>query len=147
MSKSLKQWNSCLALLLVAVMVILCPLQVAATAETAEETAASETEEIIETEPEILYEIKSERDEYTKHFMLDNGNIMAVQYSSSVHYLDDDGSWSEYDNTMLTSYSSDAVTSEDEKLDYQNKSSDIDIKLSKNPRKIICSRSKAIITS
>lgn len=132
MSKSIKRWNSCLALLLAVVMVLLCPLQVAATADTTDEPVISQAEEITETEPAILYEIKSERDEYTKHFMLDDGSIMAVQYSSPVHFLDSDGNWNEYDNTMQDAVNENET--DDEKLEYENKSSDIDIKLSKKSK-------------
>ncbi|MCQ4023228.1 MULTISPECIES: DNRLRE domain-containing protein [unclassified Ruminococcus] len=132
MGKSKKGINSCLALLLTAVTAFLCPLQVAATADATDEPVVTQSQEITETEPEILYEIKSERDEYTKHFKLDDGSLMAVQYNSPVHYLDSDGNWKEYDNTMQ-----DAVNgneSDDEKPEYENKSSDIDIKLSKKSK-------------
>lgn len=132
MSKSKKRINSCLALLLTAVTAFLFPLQVAATADATDEPVVTQSQEITETEPEILYEIKSERDEYTKHFMLDDGSRMAVQYNSPVHYLESDGNWNEYDNTMQDAVNENET--DDEKLDYENKSSDIDIKLSKKSK-------------
>ena len=59
-------------------------------------------EEIIpeEVEPEIISEITEKRQENTKYFLMSDGSFMAAQYSSPVHYLDDDGEWTDYNNSL-----------------------------------------------
>ncbi len=48
---------------------------------------------------QILFEEESLREEDVKHFRLDNGLYIAVQYGTAVHYQDD-GKWVDYDNTL-----------------------------------------------
>lgn len=62
------------------------------------------------SEPEILYEIISLRDEYSKRFMLSDGNVQIARYDSAVHFLDENGEWKDIDNSLQ---SSDAIDSED----------------------------------
>ncbi len=47
----------------------------------------------------IVEEITSERTEYSKEFILENGLHMAAVYNDPVHYLEE-GSWEEIDNTL-----------------------------------------------
>ena len=49
---------------------------------------------------QILFEEESLREEDVKHFRLDNGLYIAVQYGTAVHYQDEDGAWVDYDNTL-----------------------------------------------
>ncbi len=48
---------------------------------------------------QILFEEESLREEDVKHFRLDDGSYIAVQYGTAVHYQDD-GKWVDYDNTL-----------------------------------------------
>lgn len=49
---------------------------------------------------EIQFEDVSLREESVKHFRKADGTYLAVQYDAPVHYLDDEGSWQDYDNTL-----------------------------------------------
>ena len=51
---------------------------------------------------EILFEDTSLREENVKHFRMKDGSYRAVVYDTPVHYLDDEGDWQEYDNTLHT---------------------------------------------
>ncbi len=51
---------------------------------------------------EILFEDTSLREENVKHFRMKDGSYRAVIYDTPVHYLDDEGNWQEYDNTLHT---------------------------------------------
>jgi RHS repeat-associated protein len=53
-----------------------------------------------EAEPEIISEITEKRQENTKYFLMSDGSFMVAQYSSPVHYLDDDGEWTDYNNSL-----------------------------------------------
>ena len=63
--------------------------------------AADETEEIkIDYETEVIEEKESLRDENIKHYLLSDGTTKAVVYSSPVHYLNENGEWTDIDNTL-----------------------------------------------
>ena len=47
----------------------------------------------------ILFEEEELREENVKHFRLDNGSYIAVQYGTPVHY-EENGQWLDYDNTL-----------------------------------------------
>ncbi len=47
----------------------------------------------------ILFEEESLREESVKHFRMDDGSYIAVQYGTPVHY-EEDGQWVDYDNTL-----------------------------------------------
>lgn len=49
----------------------------------------------------IVSEITENRDKYTKHFRLDDGTFMAVNYVVPVHYKTKSGKWVEYDNSLV----------------------------------------------
>ncbi len=49
------------------------------------------------------YEIKELREENVKHFRLADGTSVAAQYSSAVHYADEDGAWQDIDNSLFES--------------------------------------------
>ena len=53
-----------------------------------------------ETPAEILFEEVALREENVKHFRMSDGSYRAVVYDTPVHYLDEDGQWQEYDNTL-----------------------------------------------
>lgn len=53
-----------------------------------------------EAEPEIISEITEKRQENTKYFLMSDGSFMAAQYSGPVHYVDSEGEWTDYDNSL-----------------------------------------------
>lgn len=53
-----------------------------------------------EAEPEIISEITEKRQENTKYFLMSDGSFMAAQYSGPVHYVDSEGEWADYDNSL-----------------------------------------------
>ena len=53
-----------------------------------------------ETKPEIISEITEKREENTKYFLMSDGSFMAAQYSTPVHYINSEGDWSDYDNSL-----------------------------------------------
>ena len=75
-----------------------------------------------------MYEIISLRDEYSKRFMLSDGNVQIARYDSAVHFLDENGEWKDIDNSLQ---SSDAIDSEDFN-GYENKANEIKVKFSKS---------------
>ena len=50
-----------------------------------------------------ICELESLREESVKHFRLEDGSCIAVQYSNPVHTLDDNGKWQDIDNTLSSS--------------------------------------------
>ena len=110
----IRKFNQILSLVLVlALLVQLVP--VFATEEM-DETAYGQTlteEELLLTDAgslvasdavasEVLFEDVSLREENVKHFRMTDGSYKAVIYDTPVHYLDEDGLWQEYDNTLHT---------------------------------------------
>lgn len=57
-------------------------------------------DEAVETSDLILCELKNERTENTKTFRLENGNNMVVEYALPVHYKNEKGNWTDYDNSL-----------------------------------------------
>ncbi len=100
-------------LLVVALLIQLVPVSVLAQeAEYVEESFEADNFDVIglaedsrQTSEEslknakILFEEEELREENVKHFRLDNGSYIAVQYGSPVHY-EEDGEWVDYDNTL-----------------------------------------------
>ncbi|MBP3700633.1 MAG: DNRLRE domain-containing protein, partial [Lachnospiraceae bacterium] len=50
---------------------------------------------------EVIGEVESLRQESVKHFRLSDGSYLAVSYGLPVHYLDEEESWQDIDNTMV----------------------------------------------
>ena len=111
MTGQFKKLRLVTAMVLAALMAALIPVQAGAIVPPAlsaaenqafgtqgdNETSAEEEE----TKPaEILAEGEEDRDQYTKHFRMDDGSFMAVQYEYPVHFQNKDGEWVDYDNTM-----------------------------------------------
>lgn len=86
------------------------------------------------SEPEILYEIISLRDEYSKRFMLSDGNVQIARYDSAVHFLDENGEWKDIDNSLQ---SSDAIDSEDFN-GYENKANEIKVSFQNPQTQVNC---------
>lgn len=105
----------CLAFLLVVVMLI-ASFPVASLAQTLETTENDNIEETIsqptyenlteteldETEKDvyILSEDTTKRGEFEKHYLCSDGTFVAVTYAEAVHYRDDNGEWTDIDNSL-----------------------------------------------
>ena len=77
----------------------------------------------------FLSEAENKREEYVKHFKMSDGTYKAAQYDTPVHFLDDNGNWVDYDNT-LTETDCEIERSLFTK-DFINTQSDVEIRLSK----------------
>ena len=110
MTKTLKKLRLKTAMVLALLIAVMIPVQTGAIVlpeMTAAENQISGTQggaidaQEEETKPaKILAEVTEDRDEYTKHFRMDDGSFMAVQYEYPVHYQDKNGEWVDYDNSM-----------------------------------------------
>ena len=130
-----KRFLRCMSAFLVLVMLFnMVPVQ--ALESLSENVSATEeitqSEDVAETS-NIIAELSTERDAYTKRFLLDNGNTMAVQYAIPVHYQDSDGAWQQYDNRMteIEAEVADATVTDNADAEFRVIRSDKDIRLSK----------------
>ena len=80
----------------------------------------------------IVSEITENRDKYTKHFRLDDGTFMAVNYVVPVHYKTKSGKWVEYDNSLVKENVE--TSSNEDETKYSNKKSNIDVDISTNSK-------------
>lgn len=48
----------------------------------------------------IEYEDETKRTQKEKHFKLSDGSYLAVQYNEPVHFLSEEGTWKDFDNTL-----------------------------------------------
>lgn len=120
------------AVILVAAFIWLIPMEVygatqqdaSSQVELTEDTPQSE-----EPEAQIISELTELREESVKHFILDDGNRMAVQYEMPVHFKDKNGSWAEYDNS-LKEISLLATNDEADNRELTTKQSNFDIQFS-----------------
>lgn len=91
-------FQRCLSLLLCLLLVLeLLPTGVwareAAVDDEAQTISADRgAEEISQT---VLSEVLENRDESEKHFRMDDGSFLAVDYGMPVHYTQEDGAWAE----------------------------------------------------
>ena len=131
MSKSKRPVYYCtVSIILVFLMAFLLPIQVFA-----ETTPEPKPEESVTFDSlgeatdnaNIVSELKERRDEYTKHFRMDDGTIMAVTFDCPVHYKNDKGKWVEYDNSLIAE--SEATPDEITPEPLTNKKSNINIEL------------------
>ena len=87
-----------------------------------------------ENESSILTELSEKRTETSKTFYLDDGNLMIADYNMPVHFKDDKGQWTDYDNTLVVS-NDEATPDEPGDADYETKNSPVKIKLSNKSKK------------
>ncbi|MBE6806073.1 MAG: DNRLRE domain-containing protein, partial [Ruminococcaceae bacterium] len=85
-----------------------------------------ETDVIDIEKAEIIGEDTSLRDAYNKHFRMSDGSVTAYSYEMPVHFLDENGKWQEYDNTLTETEADDGSDK-----DYVNRESDLTVRLSK----------------
>ena len=65
------------------------------------------------TAEDVLAEMPDLREEDVKHFLLTNGNSLAISYGYPVHYKDESGAYQDIDN-RLALYNADGTLSEEE---------------------------------
>jgi len=121
-----------LSVLLILSMVLLTPLQaIALGIEQVSETVtqASDPQPSSDGVADIIAELTQKRTADTKHFLLSDGTMMAVQYDTPVHF-DTEAGWEQYDNSMSIV---DDTVSDDEK-EYVNKKSNRTVKLAKKAK-------------
>ena len=58
----------------------------------------------------VLFEETSLREESVKHFRMEDGSFIAVDYQMPVHYLDENNEWTDYDNTLVAVENGEKVT-------------------------------------
>lgn len=88
-----KSYPRILSLILLAVMVLgLFPAQ----AKPVEDNQVS----LAQSEGKIVDEVVEKREQYTKHFVKDDGTYVACVYPEAVHF-EQDGRWEEIDNTLI----------------------------------------------
>ncbi|MBP3923084.1 MAG: DNRLRE domain-containing protein [Ruminiclostridium sp.] len=80
-----------------------------------------------EAEKTLIGELKEKRTENTKHFLYSDGTIVAAQYDTAVHYLDESGIWQDIDNSLTEQAATD---DEDDFAGYVNKENNVKIKFS-----------------
>lgn len=96
-----------IAFVLIASTALLYPVQISAEAineavsEAANQDFTVSGYEDDYVEGQIIAEVESKRTSNEKTFLLDDGNYMAVQYPEPVHYMNEEGKWVEYNNTMV----------------------------------------------
>ncbi len=124
----------CALILTILMLVQAAPLQslaesmgsqaVTSQTESDEPNASEETAQAVEAT--IIRELESGRGESVKRFEMSDGTILAAQYPSPVHYLED-GQWKDIDNTLTEQAAAD---SEDEE-GYASAKSQFQVKFAK----------------
>ena len=95
-----KAWRQILSFVLAVIFVLeLVPASALAIGSATEPTAEA-TELTASEAAYVVGEVDDLREETVKHFRMNDGAFMAVQYSSPVHYQDADGEWQDIDNTL-----------------------------------------------
>lgn len=82
----------------------------------------------------IIGEVTTKREEYSKQFRLDDGSYMAVSYEQPVHFKDEKGKWIDYDNSLVDETESSASSDEVMSEEYTNKRSNIKVNYSKKSK-------------
>ena len=96
------------------------------------ENEESENETVDEQENEltVIGEDKSRREANVKHYIMNDGSMMAVSYSQDVHY-EENGEWIDIDNTLSEEDAKDS----DDYDGYSNKSNSFNVKFAKKADK------------
>ena len=63
-------------------------------------SSSTELEELNPNTLAIEYEDETKRTQKEKHFKLSDGSYLAVQYNEPVHFLSEEGTWRDFDNTL-----------------------------------------------
>ncbi|HHV11341.1 MAG TPA: RHS repeat protein [Clostridiales bacterium] len=97
----------CASILIISLVVGLIPYQASAstqgnesnTVTYPEDSEPSATPDNTDAKPTLLYELRDERDENEKRFLMSDNTVQAVVYPQPVHYYED-GEWKDIDNTL-----------------------------------------------
>ena len=91
------------------------PAEEVATEETVDRND-EETEvdmELSENDPQILSEVKEEREESSKTFLMSDGTFMVAQYAAPIHYEDENRKWQEINHALVEETAGTASDAED----------------------------------
>ncbi len=94
----LRRWLS--AFLILALLAQLVPVFAAQEDGALIAADREQTGEELLQNAQVLFEQTELREQSVKHFRLDSGDFVAVSYDAPVHYLDENGQWQDYDNTL-----------------------------------------------
>ena len=134
MTKRTKPIFCTVSIILTILMAFLLPTQVfASTVSGQKKTKAEKFDSLVakNKNANIISEIKEKRDEYTKHFRMDDGTIMAVRYDYPIHYKSQKGKWLNLDNSLVAE--TPATSDEAEKAElYKTKNGNVDITFTAN---------------
>ena len=87
-----------------AILIASLPLTVFAIERSDEESTGEEmVSEEVGRVSTYTYELKEQREEYTKYFKQPDGSVYVAQYDLPVHYLDNNDEWQDIDNTLRSS--------------------------------------------
>ena len=100
--------------------------------------------ETVEEPPQIISEDISQRENDVKHFLMSDGSYMAVQYSSPVHFKNQENEWEEYNNNLseteaLQEDQTERLFSFSKEKDFVNQKADFSVRFSKktNGKKLV----------
>jgi RHS repeat-associated protein len=86
-----------------------------------------QTDNDIQEEPTVLYELEDEREENSKRFLMSDHTIQAIMYSEPVHYSEE-GEWKDIDNTL----SLEAAQDSEDFTGYTNAQAGFDVKIAED---------------
>ncbi|MBE6579294.1 MAG: DNRLRE domain-containing protein [Ruminococcaceae bacterium] len=98
--------------------------------ETLNDTTDAEATETVAQDVYVLGEVIDNRTETSKTFRMSDGSFIAADYGQVIHYAGEDGTWTDYDNTLTFSEAS--ARDVDDMAGYGNTGSDLRIKLANN---------------
>lgn len=107
--------------------------------EVMEEATESEQDAVKANENVQGIELIEQRDEYTKHYQLENGANEAVLYGVPIHYLED-GEYKEIDNTLTL------VKDNNGNQVYENTNNELKVQISPNSDKATITKDKYSMT-
>ena len=59
-----------------------------------------QTSQVTRKDPQILFEIENNRTVNSKQFQMSDGTVLEAHYPIDIHYIADDGTWQNIDNTL-----------------------------------------------
>ena len=93
-------------------------------------TPDAEATETVSPDIYVLGEVIDNRTETSKTFRMSDGSFIAADYGQVIHYAGEDGTWTDYDNTLTFSEAS--ARDVDDMAGYGNTGSNLRIKLANN---------------
>lgn len=105
MKKQFRHSALCLIGILLTFLMVFYLFPTMVLAEFFESENQEENGEIVTAGKEV-FELTERREESVKHFRLEDGSIMAVQYAVPVHRVDENGKWQDIDNSLSVQFNS-----------------------------------------